>query len=336
MMYEFHVVSGEKVVEIITQHRHEIVAAVEETYLAHGNSECVNPDSYFLRFPQKPGSRIIALPAFLGERTGIAGIKWVSSFPENIERNIPRASAALLLNDYSTGYPLALLEASEISAARTAASAALAARVLTGSQNAHTLGIVGAGIISRTVLEFLAAEGWKFRRILVHDLEPRYSAMLSSYAHASLKFPDCRAAGIEQVLRDADVVLLATTAAAPHITDTGCFTAGQTILNISLRDLSPDIIALSHNVLDDVDHCLKASTSPHLAEQKYGNRSFIAGTLAQVMRGAVEARADKPVIFSPFGLGVLDLAVGLLVYREAMASGAAVQIPGFFGTTARW
>ncbi|WP_408005448.1 hypothetical protein [Pseudomonas huanghezhanensis] len=58
------------------------------------------------------------------------------------------------------------------------------------------------------------------------------------------------------------------------------FAPGQIILNVSLRDISPDIIWQAFNVFDDVEHCMKANTSPQLAEQKYGDRSFVHGTLA--------------------------------------------------------
>jgi ornithine cyclodeaminase len=111
---------------------------------------------------------------------------------------------------------------------------------------------------------------------------------------------------------------------------------GQCVLNISLRDLAPEVILAAHNIVDDIDHCLTASTSPHLAEQAAGHRRFIDGTLADLLQERITAKPDKPWIFSPFGLGVLDLAVGEHVYQEASRLGRAMAIPDFFGAAERW
>lgn len=89
-------------------------------------------------------------------------------------------------------------------------------------------------------------------------------------------------------------------------------------------------------MLDDVEHCLKAGTSPPLAEQEHGHREFISGTLAQVITGAVTITPDKPIVFSPFGLGVLDLAAGALVCPEARDNAELIGIPGFSSETTRW
>ncbi len=336
-MFEFSVVGGRAAREIIGRSRPAIVEQVKATYLAHDAGESINPDSYFLRFPDKPDSRIIALPAYLGGAGyDVAGIKWISSFPGNIDQGIPRASAALILNDYATGYPFAVLEASQISAARTAASAVLAAQTLVPERTTAKLAVVGGGIIARNILEFFAAQQWSVGQVAVYDQVPEYGRALASYAEDTLGFPAATTDGLTEAVDGAGVVVFATTAGEPYVLDLGTFVPGQVVLNISLRDIGPEIIHRAYNVLDDVDHCLKANTSPHLAEQKYGNRDFITGTLAQVIRGTATVGADQPVIFSPFGLGVLDLAVGAFIHEQARASGDLVTVDDFFGETTRW
>ena len=116
----------------------------------HGAGDSVNPPSYFLRFPDRPSSRIIALPASIGGRVGVDGLKWISSFPENVEAGIPRASAVLVLNDHDTGYPFACLEGSIISATRTAAMAVSAAGWLSRDRPRPTrVGFLGTGLIAQ-------------------------------------------------------------------------------------------------------------------------------------------------------------------------------------------
>jgi N-[(2S)-2-amino-2-carboxyethyl]-L-glutamate dehydrogenase len=94
----FHVVSGSAVRRIIDDHRWQIFGAVETAYRLHASGNTLNPDSCFLRYPEKPSARIIALPAHLGGAIQKSGIKWISSFPENRASNLARASAVLILN----------------------------------------------------------------------------------------------------------------------------------------------------------------------------------------------------------------------------------------------
>ena len=84
---------------VIDDNRNQVFDAVEAAYRLHSSGDAVNPDSYFLRYPDKPSARIIALPAHLGGAIQKSGIKWISSFPENRAGNLARASAVLILND---------------------------------------------------------------------------------------------------------------------------------------------------------------------------------------------------------------------------------------------
>jgi N-[(2S)-2-amino-2-carboxyethyl]-L-glutamate dehydrogenase len=313
---EFVVIPGVQVQRVLHGHERETVELVKAAYRLHGGGDSVNPPSYFLRFPDRPSARIIALPASLGGEARVDGLKWISSFPDNVAAGIPRASAVLILNDPATGFPFACLEASVISASRTAALAAIAADELSrGGARPQRVAFFGTGLIARYVHTFLAATGWSFERIGVHDLSRDSAEGFRAYLERSGETgPITVDDGAEQLIRSSDLVVFATTAATPHISDPSWFGHNPLVLHVSLRDLAPEIVLASANIVDDVEHCLKADTSPHLAEQLTGTRDFLNGTLNDVIDGRVAVPVGRPVVFSPFGLGVLDLAVGRHVY----------------------
>ncbi|MDU8606624.1 2,3-diaminopropionate biosynthesis protein SbnB [Pseudomonas syringae group sp. 247E2] len=330
----FHVVDGEVVARLLAADPLACIEDVQAAYLAHEAGRTINPDSYFLRFPEAPANRIIALPASLSGEQAVSGIKWISSFPDNIETGLQRASAVLILNDPLTGYAFACLEASRISAMRTAASAVLGARWMNRHQrHVGRMAFIGAGFIARTILDMFVSDGWTMDAITVFDQHEDSASALVQHA-ASRHRLNSQPSDLLTALQ-ADVVVFATTAPSPYVLEP-LFRPGQLLLNISLRDLGADVIAQANNILDDVEHCLKAQTSPDLAVQQYQDRSFITGTLAQLMTGQVELSPDRASIFSPFGLGVLDLAVGQRVYRQAVAEGSALPVPTFFFESKRW
>ncbi|MFC5799236.1 2,3-diaminopropionate biosynthesis protein SbnB [Streptomyces formicae] len=337
----FAVVPGAQVQQALAGREKQVVELVESVYRLHGAGDSVNPPSYFLRFTDRPTSRIIALPASIGGSVHVDGLKWISSFPGNVSAGIPRASAVLILNDHDTGYPFACLESSIISATRTAASAALAADRLTrhrpGAPRPVRVGFFGTGLIARYIHTFLAATGWSFDEIAIHDLSIDSAAGFRTYLEQSgtpgrITVHD----SAEELIRASDMVVFATIAAEPHVTDPAWFTHNPLVLHISLRDLAPEIVLASANIVDDVEHCLKANTSPHLAEQLTGNRDFLTGTLDDVIAGRTTLPADRTVVFSPFGLGVLDLAVGKYVYDEIARTGELQVIDDFFHELRRY
>ncbi|MGI5119540.1 2,3-diaminopropionate biosynthesis protein SbnB [Marinactinospora thermotolerans] len=325
-------ITGSQVESVLSASVEKVVGIVEEAYLLHDAGASNNPPSYFLRFADRPSARIIALPASIGGRFGVDGLKWISSFPENVDKGIPRASAVLVLNDPATGYPLACLESSIISAARTAASAALAADHLSRRRGRpRRVGFVGTGLIARYVHTYLAATGWSFDEVGLFDLSAEHARGFRGYLRGAGEQADVTVhADAEALIRSSDLVVFATVAATPHVHRPEWFDHAPIVLHLSLRDLGEEVILAADNIVDDLDHCLKAQTSPHLVEQRTGNRDFITGTLADILLGRIAPAPDRPLVFSPFGLGILDLAVGRHVYDRVTAEGEAVVVPDFF------
>lgn len=326
------ILKGSEVNQLLGGLEEQVLQIVEAAYKVHGNGASSLPHSLFLTFPDEPRNRIIALPTYLGEEFDVAGLKWVSSFPANIERGMDRASAVVILNSPRTGRPEAILEGSIISAKRTAASAALAARYLQRERPARRAGLIGCGLINFEILRFLLVACPGIESLIIFDLSAERAGKfrekcMQTFGSLSIEV----AKDMSEVLSGAPLVSLATTAAKPHIQDLSACAPGSTLLHVSLRDLSPEAILSGDNVVDDVDHVLRAQTSVHLAEQQIGHRDFIRCTLADILDGRAPARRDAQsvAIFSPFGLGILDLALARLVRDRALQQNRGTIIDSF-------
>jgi 2,3-diaminopropionate biosynthesis protein SbnB len=324
------ILRGSEVREVLAGRELELIQAVRIAYETHGDGDSSLPHSTFLPFPGQPRNRIIALPAYLGGACRIAGVKWVSSFPDNLQLGADRASAMVILNSTQTGRPEAVLEGSVISAKRTAASAALAAQCLVSDSKIDHVGMIGCGLISFEIARFLLAVFPEVQTLTLFDKD---EARAKQFANKKI-FDGVKveiAKDVNAVLRSCPLISIATTALKPHITDIGECPRGSTILHISLRDLTPEVILSCDNVVDDIDHVCRAQTSVHLAEQLAGHRKFIRCTLADILKGRAPARngSEAVSVFSPFGLGVLDLAVSKLVRDLALDQGLETVIDSF-------
>jgi ornithine cyclodeaminase len=324
------IITGPQVEELLRGQEEAIVYVVRSAYLEHARGHSSLPPSSFVRFREGSPDRIIALPGYLGGSAGVAGIKWISSVPSNHERGLDRASAVIALNDVTTGRVTALLEGSIVSAKRTAAGAALGARCLVTGPVSEA-GLIGLGLINFEILRFLRVVFPSLERLHVYDKNPE---RIELFRHRCAEaFPTLAVesrASADETLRATKLTSLATTAVVPHIdTLDGC-DKESVILHVSLRDFHPDVILGANNVVDDVDHVCRANTSVHLAVEKVGRRDFLVplGSALTAPR-ADWAQPNRPSILSPFGLGVLDLAVASFTSERARSSGVGTKVESF-------
>lgn len=321
---------GSEIGAVLNGREHDILNVVARAYEAHASGNSSLPHSTFLRFPDDEKSRIIALPAYLGDGFSVAGIKWVSSFTANLNKGLDRASAVLILNSTETGRPEAIIEGSIISAKRTAASAALAAQHLLDGSRLKSVGLIGCGLIGFEIIGFMRTICPGLEKLLLFDLDPHHAEIFRRECgdvFASVEI----AASSREVLAKSSLVVLATTAAKPHIADLSDCAPGSTILHVSLRDIAPEAIIACDNIVDDVDHVSRAQTSIHLAEQLTGSRDFVRCTLGEILLGRAAPRrdAESVAVFSPFGLGVLDIALGKYVCELGRQANMGTVIGSF-------
>ncbi|MFF0744459.1 2,3-diaminopropionate biosynthesis protein SbnB [Streptomyces sp. NPDC004111] len=325
------IIGNREVHRVLADREEDVLALVGDTYRTHEAGRTAVPHSVFLRFPDRPRDRVIGLPAYVGGERAAAGMKWIASFPGNVAAGKERASAAILLNSTEDGTPRACVEASVISARRTAASAALAAARLVHGPATRGISLLGCGPINREVLRFVKAALPSLREVTVFDLDAERAAEFAKSAgedHPDLVFDVV--GRVEDLLGAHRLVSLATTAGEPHMDLSACL-PGATVLHVSLRDLTVESILGAQNVVDDADHVCRERTSLHLAEQATGGREFIDASIGALLAGTAGFVRDpeRIAVFSPFGLGALDIALTRWVYDECERQGLGTRVEGF-------
>jgi ornithine cyclodeaminase/alanine dehydrogenase len=184
----------------------EIIDAVERAFLEKGYGR--------VEMPPKPGIHprkdafIHAMPAYIPSMEA-AGIKWVSGYPENYRLGLPYITGLIILNDPETGVPIAVMDASWITAMRTGAATAVAAKYL-ARKVSNTVAVIGCGVQGRTNLEALKVVLPSIETVYAYDIRPE--AMESYAKEMSEKFgvEVVKCAKPEDALRDADIVVTAT------------------------------------------------------------------------------------------------------------------------------
>lgn len=314
------ILSGREVDEILKGREIEMLESVAAAYQIHAKGDSEMPPNSWLQIPGLGQERIIAKAAYLGGDFPTTGLKWIGAFPNNVALGLEKASAAFILNCSRTGHPTAILENSIISAKCTAASAALAAQMMYPHQLLGSVGLVGCGSVNFETLRFLLAIYPELQAVHLLDDDPTQAQQFRQKAlrlNATLDI--YTATQFNELLDRAPVIAFATTAMQPFIYSIDIVQRHTVFLHTSLRDLGPNIIMAADNVVDDIEQICSNDTSVHDVEKSLGHRDFIRTTIGEMLNGVVAPYAPDNYlhIFSPYGLGILDLALAELVVEKA-------------------
>jgi alanine dehydrogenase len=288
----------------------DVIKAMEQAFVEWAQGKGKMPAKAYLVLEQ---GDFRAMPAAL---PGAVGMKWVSVHPQTPSRGLPTVIAILIYNDPATGYQLAVMDATELTAYRTGATAAITSKYL-ARQDSHTLGIIGAGRQAYTQL-LVHAEVFDLKLINVFD----YSrAAVEKLIESFPEYP-LQACSLEETAA-ADIVCTMTPARQPllkkellmprmHINAIGADAAGK-------EELEPSILKEALVVVDDLKQASETGEINVPITKGLFGIDEVHATLGEIIIGKKQGRKDNKVItvFDSTGVAIEDVAVTKLIYEKA-------------------
>lgn len=300
--------------------------AVEEAFRLAGLGQVQMPAKSYLMFPEFSGD-LRTMPAYL-PTLAAAGVKVVNSHPHNPKANLPTVMALIVLNDPVSGFPLAILSASVLTALRTGAGGALAAKML-ARQDASSAGFIGAGTQARHQLKFLRLVR-QIQTVLVYDVDKSRTEEFCIWAReAGL---EARPASTAKEAAASDIVVTTTPGRGP-VCDAVAFRPGAHINAIGAdapgkQELPAEILLRARVV---VDHREQAAHSGEInlpiARGLYRPDKIYA-ELGEIVAGLKPGRTtDKEItLFDSTGLAIQDITVAKRIYDRAVEKGAGTYV----------
>jgi alanine dehydrogenase len=297
----------------------DVISVVEEAFRMCGEGKAKMPAKTYLSLEH---GDFRAMPAAL---PGCAGVKWVNVHPQNRSLNLPSIMAILIYSDPETGYPLAIMDATEMTAYRTGAAAAIASKYLARSDS-HTVGIIGAGFQAHT--QILAhAELFNPISINVSDVSREaVDRLISALPQFSIR--NC---SIQEAVAS-DIVCTLTPSRSPvikrewvkpgtHINAVGADAPGK-------QELDPSIVKEAIVVVDDLEQASGSGEINVPIQKGIYTTEEIRATLAELVVGKKKGRANSRdmTVFDSTGIAVEDMAVAKLLFEKAQQSGGYPSI----------
>lgn len=303
---------------------HVLTGIIQDVIQTEDEGDCVHPLKPYLRF-RNPDNRIIAMPAYVGGRFNLSGIKWIASFPKNHLRGLPRAHNTIILNDTETGIPQACLNSGLVSGLRTAAVSGVMLKAYMDARELSELrlGIIGWGPIGRLHLDMCASIlGEQLKQITLYDLKGIDLATVpTELRKITVIADDWRAA------YQSDIIATCTVSKERYIDEAP--KEGALLLGISLRDYIPESVkSIKTIVVDDWNEVCRENTDIEQLHLKYGLQSSDVITFTDVVCRSALIHSDpiSPVFFNPMGLAIFDIGVAGYYLREAQKLGIGVKL----------
>lgn len=302
----------------------EVINIVEESFLqkAEGKAE----------MPPKPGVHpqkdafIHAMPAYL-PRMGSAGVKWVSGFPENPKHGLPYISGLLILNDVKNGFPISVMDCTWITAKRTGAATAVAAKYL-AREDARTLGVLGCGAQGRSNLEALTATCKCLEEVKAFDINREN---LQRYVKEMTKKYELKIVALEspkKAVEGCDIVVTAGPILknTRPIIEASWFKDGGFACPLDFDSYwtSEAMNSMDKFCTDDMEQLEYYKTQGY-----FSSIPKVYAELGEIISGQKRGRENRKerIMSMNLGLAIEDVATAMLVYQKAKKKNVGKLLP---------
>ena len=301
----------------------EIIKALEEMFKEKGAGRVEMPPKPGIH--TRPDAFIHAMPAYIPSLES-AGMKWVSGYPGNQAKDLPYITGLLVLNDPETGFPLAVMDCTWITAKRTGAATAVAAKYLARPESA-TVGIVACGVQGRSNLEALACL-FKIEKVKAYDLYPEIAV---KYAHEMMEQLQIEVEPVKtlpEAVRGLDMVVTSGPILKypKPLIERGWLQPGgfASLVDFDSYWQGPALRQADKIATDDL-----AQMRYYRQEGYFKETPEAYADLGEIVAGKKPGREtpDERTISINLGLALDDMATAIRIYQKARAKNIGIELP---------
>ncbi|KAB1153655.1 2,3-diaminopropionate biosynthesis protein SbnB [Tenacibaculum aiptasiae] len=285
------------------------VKVITDAVKCLGSNDMAQPIKPYLRYRNEV-NRIIAMPAFIGGDINKSGIKWIASFPDNIEKGIARAHSVITLNEAETGVPIGVINSGEISAIRTASVSGFIIKKFIENRKPEKLkiGIIGFGPIGQAHLEMCnALLGKSIEDILIYDLKGIDRAVIDEDLNKKVT----EVSSWKEAYAEADIFITCTVSKDRYIDKQP--KAGSLHLNVSLRDYKAETFPWFSKaiIVDEWNEVCRENTDIEMFNKTQNlQREDVIEIQELLTKNYFSSlEREQAVMFNPMGMAVFDIAI---------------------------
>ncbi len=301
----------------------EITAALDRMFREKGEGRTEMPPKPGIH--PRPDSFIHAMPAYIPSLES-AGLKWVSGYPENQARGLPYISGLLILNDPKTGIPISVMDCTWITAKRTGAATAVAAKYLARKES-KTVGIIACGVQGRSNLEALACF-FSLKKVKAYDIQPGIARRYAQEMSEKLSVDIEPVGDVSEAVRNLDMVVTSGPILKnPQPTiPPGWLAEGSFASSV---DFDSYWTGAALREIDKLATDDKAQMTFYRREGYFRETPDPYADLGEIAAGKKPGRESGPerTMTINLGLALDDMATAILIYCRAVEMGIGRELP---------